>query len=123
MEIHGREIHFRRTVLANCEIAEACPEGDINKLDAVLHDKYAVAQKTAAVVMAALSKGYEMEQHFNDPSYKMRPLTVDEALLMDNDDFNALFVEALNVWADDGKTTIETEEPKAKGKNATGDSE
>lgn len=123
MEIHGREIKFRRTVLANCEIAEVCPDGDINKIDGLLHAKYATAQKAAATIMSALSKGYEMEQKFNDPSYEMHPLTVDEVLLLDNDEFNALFVEALNVWADDGKVTVEAEEPKQKGKNATGDSE
>lgn len=123
MELHGREIKFRRTVLANCEIAEKCPDGDINRFNELLEGSYAVAQKAAALFMAAMSKGYEMEQKFIDPAYIERPLTEAECLLLDNDDFNNLFAEAMAVFSDDGKVTVETEEPKAKGKNATGDGE
>ena len=123
MEIHGRKIHFRRTVLANCEIAEACPDGDINRFNELLQGSYSVAQKAAALFMSVLSKGYEMEQKFNDPAYIERPLTEAECLLLDNDDFNNLFAEAMSVFTDDGKVTVETEEPKAKGKNATGGGE
>lgn len=123
MELHGREIKFRRTVLANCEIAEKCPDGDINRFNELLQGSYAVAQKAAAFFMTVLSKGYEMEQKFIDPAYIERPLTEAECLLLDNDDFNNLFAEALAVFTDDGKVTVETEEPKAKGKNATGDGE
>lgn len=123
MEFHGREIKFRRTVLANCEIAELCPDGDIAKFETLLNGRYAVAQKTAAAFLAAMSKGYEMEQHFNDPAYEMRPLTADEALLLDNDTFNELFMEALNVFAGDGAVTVEAETPKGKGKNEAGDGE
>lgn len=121
MVIHGREIKFRRTVLANCEIAELSPDGDINKFEKLLQGKYALAQRSAAAFMAAMSKGYEMERQYEEPGYQMRPLTVEEALLLDNDAFNDLFAEALAVFADDGKTTVDAEAPKQKGKNADGD--
>lgn len=121
MVIHGREIKFRRTVLGNCEIAAICPKKDINKFQDLLQSDYGTSQNAAAVFMAALSKGWEMHRHFEDPSYEMRPLTVEEALLLDSDDFNELFVEALAAFTNDGKPTVETEPPK--GKNAEGDGE
>jgi hypothetical protein len=123
MEIHGREIKFKRTVLATCEVADLSPGGDINKFDELLLSKqYAITQRAAAGFMAALSKGYEMAQAFEDLKYKPRPLTVDEALCLDNDAFSDLFTEALAAWGVE-KPTVETEPAKTKGKNAEGDGE
>ena len=125
MEIHGREIGFKRTVLATCEIAELSPKGDINQFVKLLMSKeYAVTQKAAAGFMAALSKGYEMAKAFEDLDYKPRPLTFDEVMCLDNDEFNALFQEALTAWTGE-KVTVEAEEVKVKGKgkNAEGDGE
>ena len=123
MEIHGREIHFRRSVEANCNIAEICPDKDPNKFNDLINGPYIEAQKSAAVFMSELSKAYEKEQKYNEPGYVENPLTFDEALLLDNDVFNDLFMEAIDVFADDGKTTVEAEAPKAKGKNGNGDGE
>lgn len=125
MEIHGREIGFKRTVLATCEIAELSPKGDINQFDKLLMSKeYAVTQKAAAGFIAALSKGYEMAKAFEDLDYKPRPLTFDEVMCLDNDEFNELFQEALTAWTGE-KVTVEAEEVKVKGKgkNAEGDGE
>ncbi len=120
MVIHGRDIKFRRTVLGNCKIADICPKRDINRFGELINSDYATSQKGAASFMAALSEGYEMNQRFEDPSYEMRPLTVEEAMLLDGDVFNDLFMEALEAFTGD-KPTIEAEAPK--GKNGDGDSE
>lgn len=121
MVIHGREITFKRTVLANCEIADLCPNGDIEKIDKVINTKYAESQRAAAAIMAALSKGAEMARKYEEPGYTMRPLTAEEAMLLDNDEFNSLFTEAWNVFTGDAEVTVEAEAPKVK--NAEGDSE
>lgn len=121
MEIHGRDVNFRRTVLGNCEIAEMCPKKDINKFEELLKSDYATAQNAAAKFIVALSKGYEMNQRFENPGYEMHPLTVDELMLLDNDEFNDLFEAALHAFANDGKTTVDAEAPKRK--NEAGDSE
>jgi len=121
MEIHGREIRFRRTVLGNCEIAEICPDKDINKFNDLISGEYAIAQRAAAAFMVAMNKGYEMNAKYENPEHVERPLTMEEVLLLDNDTFNDLFLEALSVFADDGRVTVEAEEPK--GKNGNGDSE
>jgi len=124
MIIHGREIKFRRTVEATCELADKAPDGDINKYDKLLNSpKYSVTQKAAAEVIAALSKGYEKTRKYEEPGYVMNPLTLDEVLTLDEDTFTALFTEAMNAWQTDGKTTVETEPPKEKGKNGNGDGE
>lgn len=122
MEIHGREIKFRRTVLGNCKIAEMSPKKDINRFDELLNSDYATSQQAAAKFMAALSEGHEMNQRFENPDYEMHPLTTEEALLLDGDVFNDLFTEALAAFAGD-TPTVETEPVKEKGKNANGDSE
>lgn len=129
MEIHGREIGFKRTVLATCEIAELSPKGDIKQFDKLLMSKeYAVTQKAAAGFIAALSKGYEMAKAFEDLDYKPRPLTFDEVMCLDNDAFNELFQEAITAWLGE-KVTVEAEDEaeevkvKGKGKNAEGDGE
>lgn len=122
MFLHGREVKFRRTVLGNCEIAEMSPKKDINRFDELLKGDYMTSQNAAAKFMVALSKGYEMNQRFENHDYEMLPLTLEEALLLDGEDFNALFEEALAVFAGD-KPTVEAEPVKEKGKNAEGDSE
>lgn len=112
MEIHGREVRFRRTVLGNCKIADNSPGGDINRFNELLTGDYATAQRAAAVFMAAMSEGYEMARQYDEPGYTMRPLSVDEALILDTDEFNALFAEAMGAFAADGETTVETEPVK-----------
>lgn len=120
MEINGREIKFRRTVLGNCEIADLCPDKDINKFWDLMKGDYITSQNAAASFMAALSKGYEMAREYEHPGYKGHPLTKEEALLMDNVAFNDLFSEALEAFLADGKATVEAEEPKGKKKENPG---
>lgn len=121
MQIHGREIGFRRTVLGNCEIAEICPNRDINKFNDLVNGDYITTQKAAASFMVALSKGYEMNRAFEEPGYQPRPLTVEELMLLDNEIFNELFVIAISRFADDGKTTVEAEPIPVKKTENTDD--
>lgn len=113
MTINGREIKFRRTVLGNCKIAEICPGKDINQFSALIEGDYPTAQTAAATFVAALSEGYEMWREFEEPGYKGRPVMQAEVMLLDSDDFNNLFAEALSVFSSDGKTTVEAEAPKS----------
>lgn len=120
MVINGREIRFRRTVWGNCKIAEMCPKKDINKLSDLFKSDYATSQTTAARFICILSESWEKaHKYFDDPEYTPRPLTEDEVLMLDDSTFQALFTEALNAWADDGKTTVET----APEKKSTGGAE
>lgn len=116
MKVHGREIRFMRTVWGNCEIAERCPDKDINRFDELMKGDYITSQKAAAGFMAVMSEGYEMHRAYEEPGYEKRPLTQAEAMLLDDETFAALFAEAVSAFAADGKATVEAEAPK--GKNA-----
>ena len=124
MTINGREVKFRRTVYGNCKIAEICPDKDINQFNDLLNGDYVTSQNAAATFIAALSEGHEMWREYEDPGYKGKPITKNEALMLGDDDFGALFTEALNTFQGDGRQTVEAEEPKElKRKNADGDGE
>ena len=116
MIINGREIKFLRTVKANCMIADMCKDGEIKNLGILFDGGYRKSQETTAKFMAALSEGYETNKAFQDPEYKPHPLSVDEALCLEDDVFADLFLEAVDVFGLE-KATVETaEEPKSKKK-------
>ena len=120
MVVFGKEVNFRRSVQANYEIAEICPDGDINKFNVLINGPYKTAQTAAARFMAAMSRAYEDYANFTDPEHKPDPVTERELMMLDGDEFNDLFLQALNVFADDGKTTVETE-PVKKTENEAGE--
>lgn len=110
MEINGREIRFLRTVRANCVLSDYAPDHDLNKYTEIWESgNYAAAQRACAVFIAALSEGYEYRKADAEPGYKARPLTVDEALNLPEDTFYQLFTEALAVFTDGSKVTVESE--------------
>lgn len=111
MIVHGREIKFKRTVGANIDIANICPNGDIKHIDQLFNGNYQHSQVQVAKFMSFLSTGYENNKAFEDKKYTPNPLTVDEALLLEEDEFSELFDEALEAWTGE-KTTVETKEPK-----------
>lgn len=116
MNVNGREIGVRRTVLANCKLTEAAPDRDIRRFFTELiasHD-YVVAQKAAAQLIAALNEGYEQYLHFVDPEHKPVPVNAETLLSLDEATFNALYQEALKAYTEDGKTTVEVDPPKGK---------
>lgn len=115
MIINGRDIRFRRTVKATCEIADICPQGDISKIDELFAGKYQSSQINSAKFMAILSQGYEMSQKFADPDYKPNPLTEEEVMYLSEEDFNSLFSLAVSAWLGE-KPTVETKPQKGKKK-------
>ena len=116
MEIHGREITFRRSVLATCKIAEACPGRDLSKLGDQLGADIVTSLETAITFVCALNEAAELHKKMEDPSYTPNPLTKDELLDETEDTLMALVSEAVVAYQEGGKTTVEAEAPK--GKNA-----
>lgn len=109
MVVLGKDIKFRRSVQANCEIADICPNKDINKFNELINGNYPTAQKAAATFIVALNRAYEDYANYIDPAHEPDPVSIREIMMLDNEQFNDLFMEALKVFADDGKTTVETE--------------
>lgn len=117
MQVYGREIKFRRTVGATCDIADLCPDKDIANLGDVMNGGSTRDQFRAMCgFVAALNKGYEDAAQFEDKSYVKRPLTFDELSTLSPEELSALFVEAMETFNADAETTVETEkkrEPEA----------
>ena len=117
MEINGRTVNLRRTVKANCILAERAPGKDIRRYPELWEaDNYTDSQLAAAFFIYALSEGYESWKAYQDKEYIAHPLTVDEAMTLDEAVFNKLFEEAVTVYGSDGKTTVETQPKRSKKK-------
>lgn len=112
MEIHGREIKFRRTVGATCRIAEACPDGDIQRASEMMApENLSKSQKFAAEFIAALNEGYENSKRFENKDYVPNPLTVEEIMCLDQDVFTNLMETAFAEF-NEVKRTVEAEPKK-----------
>lgn len=116
MNVEGKEIGFRRTVLANCKLTEAAPDRNISRFfkEKILSPDYAVAQTAAAQFIAAMNEGHEQYLHFLDPTHYPDPVKPEALLSLDEATFNALYQEALKVYTEDGKVTVEVAPPKGK---------
>lgn len=117
MVIFGREIHFKRTVQATCDIADMCKDHKIENADTLFEGSYQNSQKASAQFMAIMSKGYEDFKAFEEPGYVPNPLRPDEAMSLPEDTFSELFVEAVKEYSGE-KPTIETQPVKGKKKAA-----
>ena len=122
MKIYGREIRFRRTVGATCDIADLCPDKDISRIGEVMNGGTTRSQFRAMCgFVAALNKGYEDWQKFTashvgsfgsvgEVEFVFQdPLTFEELSTLSPEELSALFLEAMEVFNEDGKTTVETE--------------
>ena len=116
MKIAGREIGLKRNVLANCKLTEIAPDRNLTTFftERVASPDYAVAQMAAAQFIAALNEGYEQSRHFEDPAYIPNPVSASDLLTLREEYFNSLYAEAMKVYNDDGKTTVEVAPPKGK---------
>lgn len=113
MIIHGREIQFLRTVQAACDIADLCPEGDMKHISKLFEGTTKTRITNMAHIIHYLSEGYEEAKAFEEEGYKPNPITVKEAMLLDEETFNSLFVEATEAYYAD-KQTVEVEPEKKK---------
>lgn len=112
MKIHGREVEFRRTVDANCKI-DKLTGGNWDQYFAGI-DGYAAGQMFSARFIAALSEAAEDAKVFEIEGYEKHPLTVQEALTLDDETFGALFNEALEVWRGEKPTIAAKPIPSKK---------
>lgn len=113
MKIHGREITFKRTVWADCELNKYV-NGSMEKLEELLQADYVTSQLTSAQIIEILSKAAEMAKKYDDPNYEPNPLTTDEALTLTGEEFRQAFSEALKAWSGEQPTVIAV--PKKTGK-------
>lgn len=112
MIINGKERGFLLTIGASAEISDLCPQGDLSRLGEVFSQSYAKQIRVTAKLIAAMSRGYENQKHYEDPSYEADPLTVDEIMTLDTNTFQELTHEVMQKFGADQKPTVEVEDKK-----------
>ena len=112
MVINGKERGFLLTIGASAEISELCPQGDLSRLGEVFNQSYAKQIRITARLIAAMSRGYENQKHYEDPSYEPDSLTVDEIMTLDTQTFQELTHEVMQKFGADQQPTVETEAKK-----------
>lgn len=118
MLVKGREIKFLRTVGAACEIADICINGDIANIGKLFEGTTKSRITNMAHIIHSLNEGYEEAKAFDEEGYVANPISVKELMLLDDDTFNALFVEATDAFYAD-KQTVEVEPEKKKEEEKT----
>lgn len=114
MVINGKEHGFLLTIGASAEISKICPQGDLSRLGEVFNRSYAEQINATAKLVEAMSRGYENQKHYEDPTYEPDVLTADEIMTLDTATFQALTHEVMQKFGTDQKPTVETEESKKK---------
>lgn len=107
MKINGKERGFALTVGASVEISDYCPNGDISKIEELFSLSYGKQIRSLAKIIAALSRGYEAQKHFEDPNYVPDALSVEQILSLSNSEFKELAEEAFSSFRDGLSTEVE----------------
>lgn len=104
---------FARTVRANIELSKICPGHDLTKLGELFQgsDMGKQYEDTAKIILI-LNEAYEEKEKFNNPEYKGNPLTMKALMNMDDDVFNELSLQALEVYSGDSKQEVGAEPKK-----------
>lgn len=119
MKVFGKELKFRRTVGATCDIAEACPDGDISRLSEMVDaNNISKSQKFIAKFIVAMNEGYERTKALNDPTYTPNPVTFEEIMCLDQDDLIDLVDEAMSAF-NEVKTTVTAVPKKNRARKTT----
>lgn len=118
MKINGKDIRFLRTVKATADLAELCPDGNIERINELFESGINGAIKTGASIIHFLNEGYEMNRHFADPEYKPEIISVDEIMYLEDSVYTELLNEAIQGFTNGAKQMIEVEPSKKKEEKA-----
>ena len=111
MNIRGRDIRFLRTVKTACDIAKLCPDENLSRFGELFNGSVSAINQNGAKLIHLMNVGYEMNRHFDDPSYTPNPISEEEVMYLDDDTFQELFKEMLAAFTGDVQT-VETDESK-----------
>lgn len=110
-----REIKFERTVWAEKQLANLCPNHDIKRLGEILSDDDFIAQIDAIMDMIIImNTAYERKAHFLDNTHEINVITKEELEIMTEQDLVELSNVAFADFLEDGKQAIEVEPKKEK---------
>lgn len=119
MLVNGREVGFRRSVRASADLSEICPGKNIERFGELITGKDATTatQLTALAAMASvLSEAWCKHRAKSGADDVPEPLTIEEILDLDEDEYNVVITEASNAFRKDIEHTVEARPaPKKKG--------
>lgn len=114
MELNGREIGFAYNMRAAKMLVDLAPDRDLTKIGDALTGKYGNIVDNQAKFIIALSVAYS--QSAEHRAEGATPVTMDELLDMDQEEFQAVFLEASNAFIEGQKTNVNTKPaPRKKG--------
>lgn len=114
MTLNGREVHFFYSMRAAKMFADFCPDRDFSRMSEALTGKYGNIIDNQARFIIALSTAYCKSAEHRDEGEE--PVTMDELLDLDQETFQALFLEAAAAMQTGGQTHVETKPaPRKKG--------
>lgn len=114
MELNGREIGFAYNMRAAKMLVDLAPDRDLTKIGDALTGKCGNIIDNQAKFIIALSVAYS--QSAEHRAEGATPVTMDELLDMDQEEFQAVFLEASNAFIEGQKTNVNTKPaPRKKG--------
>lgn len=107
MKIYGEEYGFMLTVGASAEIADLCPDGDLNRIGEVLDGKFSETIDFTSKFIVAMAKGYDDAKRFSGEQIDHKPLTVEMVKSLSSSAFREVQDNALSCFLADSKTSVE----------------
>lgn len=110
MIIHGKDIRFRLTTGASGEIADLCPNRDINRIAEMLSGAFGDSVRVCDKFCVILNKWYVRAEKF--AGRKADSLEEGEILVLDPAEYNQVMREAMSAFAGDSAQTVEVKATK-----------
>jgi hypothetical protein len=114
MELNGREVGFKYSMRAAKMFADFCPDRNISRIGEALSGESGNIVDNQAAFIVALNMAYCKSIDHRDEG--LQPITVDELLDLEQDEFQDVFLAAAACMDKEKKTTVETKPaPRKKG--------
>lgn len=120
MIIRGKERRFELNVQSHEEIAKNLRDEDFANFGE-LYQRGSLATIKADIMLAiTMNRAFEDHRAYDNPDYKPEYLTEEDFRFFSQAQLAELESELTKAMNAGNETTVETEEPKASGKNADG---
>ena len=107
MKIYDEEYGFMLTVGASAEIADLCPDGDLNRMSELLQGRFSQTINFTASFIQAMAKGFDDAKRFAGEEVTHRPLTAEMVKALPSNVFKDVQAAALAAFRGDTETTVE----------------
>lgn len=112
MIVHGKDIHFKLTTGASGEIANLCPDRDINRIGEMLNGAYGDTLLIMEKFCRILNKWYVRSEKYEGRDADM--LDEGEILVLDPNQYKEITAEAMASFTGDAKTEVKAKPVKSK---------